>query len=230
MLKPHIKKLGTVNEFNVWLVDGEYIRNNVDEEFTNFGQHYHYKFIPENEFWIDNERTPGEEEFYIDHLLLENKLMSEGLGYEEALEKADQAEKKERRKVDFFKKDIKNPYRKEYVERVHKQLLEIYSKYLRVWIIDGELVRDLFFIDFTEGGYDKVYSFIPAREVWIDDDLSFGEIRYVLLHELHERHLMSRGMEYHQAHRSASHIEYYCRNHPESLDNRLKQEIERNRS
>jgi hypothetical protein len=31
----------------VRVVDGAYIRGHIDEEFTNFGQHYRYKYIPE---------------------------------------------------------------------------------------------------------------------------------------------------------------------------------------
>jgi hypothetical protein len=27
----------------------------MDEEFTNFGQHYRYPYIPKNELWIDQE-------------------------------------------------------------------------------------------------------------------------------------------------------------------------------
>ena len=230
MLKPYIQRIGTVAGFTVWLMDGKYIRDNIDEEFTNFGQHYRHKFIPENEFWIDHERTPGEEEFFIDHMLLENRLMSEGLGYEEALKKADRAEMKERRKVDFTKKNIKGLSKEEYLDKVYKRLLEPYSKYLRIWIVDGELVRDLFFIDFTEGGHDKVYSFIPSGEVWIDDDVEKGERKFVLLHELHERHLMSMGSSYPDAHRSASHIEYYCRHHTEELDKRLQEVVEKNKN
>jgi hypothetical protein len=230
MQKPYIKKIATISKFAVWFVDGEYVRDNINEEFTNFGQHYRFRFIPENEFWIDHERTPGEEEFYIDHMLVENRLMAEGLSYEKALEKADLAEMKERRKVDFIEKGIKIVPKKEYIQKIHKQLLVPYSKYIKIWIVDGELVRDLFFIDYTEGGHDKVYSFIPAGEVWIDDDLSQKEIKFVLLHELHERYLMSQGLEYHPAHRSASHIEYFCRHNPEKLDEKLQEEIEKNKN
>jgi hypothetical protein len=228
--KPYLKKIMTISRFVVWFVDGKYIRDQMDEEFTNFGQHYRFKFIPELEFWIDDERTPGEEEFYIDHMLIENRLMAEGIRYDEALQKADLVELRERRKVDYIKKGIKPGVKKEeYIAKVHQNLLHSYSKYLHVWVVDGELVRDLFFIDYTEGGHDKVYDFIPPREVWLDDDLQPKEIKFVLLHELHERHLMTKGFDYPKAHRSASHIEYFCRHHPEELEAKLGEEIEKNR-
>jgi hypothetical protein len=47
-------KLDTRGDITVRIVDGVYICGHMDEEFTNFGQHYRFKFIPKNEFWIDN--------------------------------------------------------------------------------------------------------------------------------------------------------------------------------
>lgn len=228
MKKPYIKKIATISKFSVWLVDGKYIRDNLEEEFTNFGQSYDYKFIPKNEFWIDHERVPGEEEFYIDNLLIENKLIFQGLSHKEASKKADLFEKKERKKIDFIKKGIKLNYRnREYIKKIHKKFLKSYSKNIKVWIVDGELVRDLFFIEFTEGGHDNIYHFIPKGEVWIDDDVSKREIKFILLHELHERNLMSKGWNYQKAHRDSSHIEFFCRHHQKELNKKLKEELEK---
>jgi len=60
-------------------------------------------------------------------------------------------------------------------------------------------------------------------------------MKYVLLHELHERNLMakilkkkikrSRSEIYLTAHHSASNIEYFCRHHPKELDKALKKEL-----
>jgi hypothetical protein len=220
----------TVSKFRVWLVDGRFIRTRIDEEFTNFGQHFRFRFIPRNEFWIDHLHAPGEEHFYIDHLLVENRLMAGGADYDRALALADRAEIKERRIIDYIQKGI-DPGRPkaDYIRKIHKRPLKTYSNGLKVWIVDGELVRDLFFIDYTEGGHDKVYRFIPMAEVWLDDDLTAGERRYVLLHEVHERRLMAGGMDYYHAHRSSSHIEYVCRHHPARLKPALAAEIALNR-
>ena len=103
MNKPYIKKFSTVNHFDVWLVDGHYIRAHLDNEFTNFGQHYRFTFIPENEFWIDHERVSGEEQFFIHHMIIEYDMMAKGLSYEQAIGKADTAELRQRRKIDFLK-------------------------------------------------------------------------------------------------------------------------------
>jgi hypothetical protein len=231
MKKPYVRMIATVSKFRVWLVDGRFIRTRIDEEFTNFGQHFRFRFIPRNEFWIDHLHAPGEEHFYIDHLLVENRLTAEGMDYDRALARADRAELKERRKIDYIQKGI-DPGRPKtvYIRKIHKRPLKTYSNGLKVWIVDGELVRDLFFIDYTEGGHDKVYRFIPKAEVWLDDDLTAGERRYVLLHEVHERRLMAGGMDYYHAHRSSSHIEYTCRHHPTRLKSTLAAEIVMNRT
>lgn len=242
MKKPYIKKFSKIANFNVWIVDGEYIRENLDEEFTNFGQHYRFSFIPKNEFWIDKENDEGEGKYFIDHLLTENRLMSEGKSYHTAIMKADAIEKRERGNSTIFRAVQKKKFeKKKILEEIHKKLLKKFSnKKIKMWIVDGELVRDMFFIDFTEGGNDKIYDFIPDGEIWVDDDTSPKERKFILLHELHERNLMAKGMGYapeyltkkwnktpvhESAHKSASEIEYYCRKHPKELDKKIREEI-----
>ena len=50
-------------------------------------------------------------------------------------------------------------------------LLKKYSKKIKVYIVNGRLVRDYLFIDFTEGGHDFVYDFVPKNELWLDYDI-----------------------------------------------------------
>ncbi|MDD8026400.1 MAG: hypothetical protein PHI34_07790 [Acidobacteriota bacterium] len=229
MKKPYLKKLDQIADIKVWIVDGQYVRGKMDEEFTNFGQHFRFGFIPLHEFWIDQEHGLGEGQFFIDHLLFEYRLMSQGMAYNKALEKADAVELKERRRAELVRQISKLSHRKT-IEDIHKQLLKKYSGAVKVWIIQGGLVRSLYFIDFTEGGHDLVYPhFIPKNEVWLDDDLSPKERRFVLLHELHERRLMGLGWPYFKAHRSASKIEYHCREHRDELEANLLLEIEKNK-
>ncbi len=223
----HLKKFDQIASIIVWIVDGRTIRKAIDEEFTNFGQHYRFRFIPMNEFWIDKEHGRGEEQFFIDHLLVEHRLMAGGMPYDKALERADAVERRERRKTELIREISRLP-KKQIIENIHKRLLKKYSGAVRVWLVKGELVRSLEFIDFTEGGHDKVYHFVPKNEVWLDDDIGPRERRFVLLHELHERHLMSQGWPYFKAHRSASRIEYHCRAHPEELEADLRREISKN--
>jgi hypothetical protein len=227
MKEPYVRKLDQIGEVSVWIVNGPYIRKTIDEEFTNFGQHFRFRFIPRKELWIDQEHGPGEQQFFIDHLLVEHRLMAGGMDYDKALVKADAVERNERRRSQQVA-DVLSLDREHIVEDIHKTLLKKYSGTVKVWVVKGELVRSVYFIDFTEGGHDKVYRFVPRNEVWLDDDLASAERKFVLLHELHERYLMNLGWPYSRAHRSASKIEYHCRAYPEDLEASLKAEREKN--
>ncbi|MCX6749868.1 MAG: hypothetical protein NTZ83_00245, partial [Candidatus Pacearchaeota archaeon] len=201
--------------------------DNIDEEFTNYGQYYDFKFIPKNEFWIDKERNSGEEKYFIEAMLVINRLVSKGTSYNKARNIANRIQKRERAKSKLMRKELKIKKNKEnIIKTVYKSLIKEYSLgKLKILVVNGELVRDLFFIDFTEGGHDKVYSFIPENEIWIDDDLELDERKFVILHELHERNLMSRGKDYDSAHKSSSKIEYFCRKHPKKLNKYIRREF-----
>jgi hypothetical protein len=225
--KPYIRKLKTVSKFTVWIVDGAYIRCNIDEEFTNCGQHHKYKFIPEKELWIDRARTVGEDKYYIASMLIMDKLRKKGMSRKKLIKIANAVERFERHKSKLLKQIMRKKLdKKKILDTIRVKLLRKYSNGVKVWIVNGELVRGLFWLDFTEGGHDYIYSFIPDNEVWLDDDLFESEIRYVLLHELHERNLMIKGMSYAKAHKHSSELEKYCRNHPAILETKLKEELE----
>ena len=64
MNKPYIRELEEVDGFKVWEVDGKYIRDNTDREFTNFGQHFRFHLFQKHEFWIDHEAHPERQSFY----------------------------------------------------------------------------------------------------------------------------------------------------------------------
>jgi hypothetical protein len=221
---PYIKKIDEIGNFKIWIVDGTYIRGSVDEEFTNFGQHYRYKYIPPDELWIDREAKHDETRFFIDHLLVENRLMSQGLSYADALVQADKEERKERRRAKDFLQATEKGRKLPSAKNVHEQLWKKLENGVSVWIVNGLLVRSLFDIDFTEGGHDHVYEFVPENEVWIDDAIEEPERGYVLLHELHERNRMSKGLPYDKAHAESSRLEYRCRHHPDELHDALVSE------
>jgi hypothetical protein len=227
--KPYIRKVETLDDITVWEVDGHYIRDNINREFTNFGQHYRFPFIPTHEFWLDKEHAPNEKQFYIEHLLVEWHYMREGMSYDKALGKADEEEQEERSKVDFMErmdKGVSSLFDLVPREVYVKDLVTLGN--IEVKLISGKVVRDLYYIDFTEGGHHFIYEWVPLKEVWIDDDLSATEREFVLLHELHERYLMAKGDSYTKAHASSSLIEYKCRRDPSLLKKCLQEEIEKN--
>ncbi len=148
-------------DLKVWVVDGAYIRGHIDEEFTNYGQHYRFPYIPKDELWLDREAAPDETQFFIDHLLVEHRLMAKGASYEKAIAQADRAERNERRLAGDVKKLEKRSSALPDAERVHKRLWKKLENGVGVWIVSGRLVRSAFDIDFTEGGHDYVYEFVP---------------------------------------------------------------------
>jgi hypothetical protein len=218
---PYLKKDQAIGDLQAWIVDGVHIRTHTDEEFTNFGQHYRYPYIPLNELWIDREAEHDERRFFIDHLLVEHRLMSQGKKYNEALVEADKVERRERRRTGDLKKITHNGARLPAGKDVHERLWKALEGGLKVWIVNGRLVRSVFDIDFTAGGHDRVYEFVPSNEVWIDDAVEESERGYVLLHELHERKRMGEGLSYDKAHAESSKLEYHCRHHPDELHDAL---------
>ncbi|PIS22483.1 hypothetical protein COT50_01710 [candidate division WWE3 bacterium CG08_land_8_20_14_0_20_41_10] len=229
MEKPYLRKLEDVGVFEIWEVDGMYVRSNLNREFTNFGQHFRFPFIPKHQFWIDEENSNNETTYYVNHMLVEWHLMDRGADYDTAITKADKQEQAERKKSALMEK-----VRTEITSTNTKIPKEVYvhkltgSESPQIWIVNGELVRDLYFIDFTEGGHHFVYDFVPYNKVWLDNDLVPAEREFVLLHELHERYLMFKGMDYNHAHNSSSYIEYQCRCNPGLLSKSLEKEITNN--
>jgi hypothetical protein len=243
MKQPYLEEFTKVSGFTVWIVDGNYIRSNIDIEFTNFGQHLRFDFIPANELWIDKEHAPGEGSFFIAHMLIENQLMKQGMGYDEALDEADKVELEERSRSKLMLETRKKGFGKDDIIReIRKELLAEYNE-LKVWVVDGELIRSALYVEFTEGGHGKIYSFVPENEIWIDDDLNPEERKFILLHELYERNLMlknwsyyveeeeqlknRRGNRFKSAHTAASALEWMCRQNPGMLDEKLSQEVEK---
>jgi hypothetical protein len=221
--RPYLKKAETRGSFTIWIVDGTYIRTTLDEEFTNFGQHYRFRFVPKNELWIDWEASEDEQAYFVAHLLIEERLMAQGVSYDSALEAADRQELLERERSDDRRKVLQKDGLPD-PAKVHLELWEQIQSNVTVWIVDGRLVRSAFDVDFTEGGHGFVYDFVPRNEVWIDNDLQKTERPFILLHELHERNLMTKGWTYSDAHAEASAVESYYRHHPDRLPLKLASE------
>ena len=221
---PYLEKIDERGNLKVWVVDGSYIRSHIDEEFTNFGQHYSFPYIPKDELWIEKETKDDERRFFTDHLLVEHRLMTKGVPYNKALEEADKVERRERRRAGDVSRLTHHGEELPDGREVHQRLWKKLENGVSIWIVNGRLVRSVFDIDFTEGGHDYVYEFVPENEVWIDDAIEEKERAYVLLHELHERNRMARGWSYNKAHAESSRLEYRCRHHPDELHEALAAE------
>ena len=102
------------------------------------------------------------------------------------------------------------------------------SKGLVVWLVNERLVRKYLYPTFTEGGHDRIYSFIPHGEVWVSSRLSSFKRKLVALHEVYERWNMGKGMSYNPAHRASVSLEnYYASLSPKhkDLEDRLTEEL-----
>lgn len=215
-----LKQIGGRGKIKIWVVDGNLIRSTIDKEFTNFGQHFRFSFIPKYEFWIDKTDTTGEYSFFIDHLLVEWGLMEKGMSYSKALEMADIKEKSERVRSRVFLRALTKRGTPN-LSKIHIEIIKRLNNSLRVWRVNGRLVRSLYDIDFVEGGHDLVYNFVPNKEVWIDSEVLSREEPYIILHELYERKKMKEGFTYNQAHSFASRIEWKARHDSATLKERL---------
>ena len=226
----YIKKIDDHEGFEVWLVDGSLVRRDLDENFTEYEHHARYKFIPANEIWIEKDTNEEEWEYFLENLDLERKYMEEGLSLEEAVEKANAREQKDRRLSPRIQKILDSHHtRKEALKKIRKEKIEEWSTpFLTVWRIDGSIVRALYMVDYADGGHDLVYDFVPKNEIWIEEVLNENERKFILLHEMHERYLMSQGKDYHHAHEGATIIEAHYRKNPEGLEERMREELEKN--
>lgn len=101
---------------------------------------------------------------------------------------------------------------------------------LTIWLVDGNSIRTDMEVDFIGGGHHFVYDFVPYNDVWIDIDTGDIDTIFYLIHELAERALMMRGMDYDSAHDRANQYELKVRNDPTKIDELLSQLAKRNRS
>jgi hypothetical protein len=251
MKKPYMKKLGIFSGFKVWYVSGYWIRRNLDRRFPNYGNNRTFAFIPKDEFWIDYEnRNKREAKYIIINFLAYEKELEKGKTEAEAIKIATEVENRERHKTSWVRKlkelrkrEIK--LKEKLLNKIHrKRILKDETNFLKIWIVDGDIVRSVFDVDFNQGGHGFVYPFIPKEEVWIDDYLYKKEIPFILIHELHERKLMARGWRYDNigiaktkrrkgdnkiyAHPSAEDLEFWTRHHPKSIKRVLFKEIKDN--
>jgi hypothetical protein len=201
---------------SIWIVNGSLIRRDVDEEFTNFGHHWSVSAIPKDEIWLDQETHPDEQRFYVAHATIERRLMARGTDYDTARAAGSLAERRLRAKSGDIQRVAPGNSLPQ-AARVHLRIWKVLTNGVQVWFVNGRLVRSVFDIDFTEGGHDHVYEFVPKNEIWIDDDCHEDENSFVLFHEMHERNLMEKGMDYDTAHDDSSRLEKHYRLHPDQL-------------
>lgn len=98
------------------------------------------------------------------------------------------------------------------VESGNPRLRAVDKIELRLYEVDGNLVRTAYDVDFTMGGHrDAGYDFIPKGEIWLDSS-NAEEIDETAFHEVAEWMIMRRfGLGYDDAHEVAAECEAVLR-------------------
>ncbi len=187
----------------MWRVDGHWVRDHLDIEFTNGAHHLMAAYIPQDEIWVDREAADAGDEWrlWLDFQVTHRRRMAEGAAYLQALGSAERVERSARRAALGERVERRAARTREIAVR---RLLGVIDR-RRVYLVRGRAVRDRAYVHFTMGGHNRRYRFIPPGEVWIDDAVAPAERPAVLHHELVELRLMDeQGMKYPQAHALAS--------------------------
>lgn len=220
---PYVRRLERRGSISIWLVDGAEVRKNIDIEFSNFGSHFDIDEIPMHEIWIDGETDPDEQRFFIAHALTERRLIKAGTDADTARQTANHEERRMRVAAGDLRKVMHGRALPD-ATKVRRDVWKTLPSGVIVWFVKGRLVRSVYDIEFTEGGHEHVYEYIPRGEVWIDDDIHEDERGFIVFHELHERNRMADGMDYDTAHDESSKLERHYRNHPDQLHEALAAE------
>ncbi|MBI5369846.1 hypothetical protein HZA85_01460 [Candidatus Uhrbacteria bacterium] len=174
----------------VRLVDAFKIRQTLDPDFsalhchsTAIHKYYTPKYyIPQGEWWLDV-RLKDEMDFF---------LKSEAIVHPKTIKTS--ADFHEYLKAKLCKKGPIPNFR----VKTHWRLGS------RIVLVDGKVVRQYLDPEFTQGGHEKVYRYVPKGEIWIECALHPKEIPFAIHHETIERKMMFKGKSYDIAHEYAT--------------------------
>jgi hypothetical protein len=231
---PYIKLMEKIGLIDVWIVDGEYIRGNLQPQFTNHAHSLDREYkgiIPKNEFWIDIGCDTEEYDWYLEFMFEEcyhlSRLVPEKKAEQYAIMAVNREKERSKRRggafheipninVKVLQDEIKTDYQDEPIK-----LLLVYGKLIREPGIDPL---------FAHGGHDLVYpEFVPNNTVWIDNTAINKAWAHLAVHECGERKDMHRfggkgdtSESYKKAHRIALRDEQKCMHDEEHLLKRLQ--------
>jgi hypothetical protein len=117
----------------IFKVNGEEVRNTFKADFIGGGHNYVYKFIPENEIWIEDMKHPDDQRMILSHELAERFLMKHlSMSYEKAHAKANKLESRLRANEDpevVFDEFCQENFKKPNLQNCGKQLALAYFSY-----------------------------------------------------------------------------------------------------
>ena len=91
------RRIGTIDGFGIWTVDGEAIRNRIYQDFVAGGNEARYPWVPKGDLWIEQTLSPTDAVGVLVHEYVETKAMLRGASYSEGHDRANVAEGKIRR-------------------------------------------------------------------------------------------------------------------------------------
>jgi hypothetical protein len=212
---------GRKENLDIWIIDGNRVRQKIYKEFLYGGNEQRYLFNPKNEIWIDNAISCEEFDLTVAHELNERHLMAKfGWTYEAAHDSSLSLEQVIRHKnqeictaheASLKKVSVLDSYNKKEIRNIHDsiKLQNIYRvpegirEGISIWVVDGYLVRKNIYPDFGFSGNDLAYHFMPPKEIWIDGQVSCEETEYSIALEMKERQLMTEGKTYSDAYEEA---------------------------
>jgi hypothetical protein len=228
---------GKNGNYDIWIIDGNRVRQKIYKEFLYGGNEQRYVFNPKGEIWIDNAISCEEFDLTVAHELNERHLMAKfGWTYEAAHDSSLSLEQVIRHKNQEIctaheallkKVSVLDSYNKKEIRDLPDsiKLQNIYRvpegnrNGISIWVVDGYLVRKNFYPDFGFSGNDLAYQFIPPKEIWIDGQVSCEETEYSIALEIKERQLMTEGKTYSDAYEEAVQI---IQNQRESMERLVK--------
>ncbi len=212
---------GKKDKYDIWIVDGNVVRQKIYKEFLYGGNEQRYVYNPAGEIWIDNAVSCEEFELTLAHELHERHLMAKfGMTYDSAHYSSLMLEQLIRHKnqeicqaheaslgkvsvLDSYNdKEIKNGPDSVHLENIYRIPMGERDG-ISIWIVDGYLIRKNVYPDFGFSGNDLAYHFIPPKEIWIDGQITADETEYSVALEMMERKLISEGKSYGDAYEIA---------------------------
>lgn len=213
--------MGKKDNYDIWIVDGNQVRLKIFSSFLYGGNEQRYPFNPKGEIWIDNAISCEEFELTLAHELNERHLMAK-FGWEyitahdsslsleqtirhsnEEICRAHEASLKKVSATDYGNiKEIKGIPDSIQLQNIYRIPVGT-REGITIWIVDGYMVRKNVYPDFGFSGNDLSYHFIPAREIWIDGQISCEETEYSISTEMNERKFMESGKLYDDAYSDA---------------------------
>jgi hypothetical protein len=213
--------MGKEKNLDVWIVDGNQVRLKIFSSFLYGGNEQRYPFNPKGEIWIDNSITCEEYYLTLAHELNERHLMAKfgwkyitahdsSLALEQNIRHSNEkiclnheASLKRMSPTDYDNiKEIKGIPDSIQIQNIYRVPMGERDG-ISIWIVDGYMVRKNIYPDFGFSGNDLSYHFIPAKEIWIDGQVSCDETEYSIETELMERKLLEQGKNYDDAYSDA---------------------------